>query len=225
MHYKFPIIETIDDVLPAIEGRDEFSVTDKGDYTCINYNLMKADTFLPIISGRQTISGLDIENLDAAIRRECRGILFSNSTGKIIRRPLHKFMNVGENEEHLPENIDLSISHRILEKLDGSMASPFLLNDQVFWGSKAGITDVSEKFTKFVENSSINYDEFCYHLIHSGFTPIFEYCASNQKIILSYPEDQLIFLAARNLITGEYLEFKTLTQLAHTWEIPFVESF
>lgn len=29
MNYKFPIIETIDDVLPHIEGREEFRVLDQ----------------------------------------------------------------------------------------------------------------------------------------------------------------------------------------------------
>ena len=45
MHYKFPEIRTINDVLPHIAGRDEFIVADKGDYTVINYMVSMADTF------------------------------------------------------------------------------------------------------------------------------------------------------------------------------------
>ena len=45
MNYEFPIINKISDVLPAIEGRDEFVVAEKEGYTVINYNVMMADTF------------------------------------------------------------------------------------------------------------------------------------------------------------------------------------
>jgi hypothetical protein len=37
MNYDFPEIKTIQDVLPHIEGRDEFRVMDKDWYTVINY--------------------------------------------------------------------------------------------------------------------------------------------------------------------------------------------
>jgi hypothetical protein len=39
MNYKFPLINNISDVLPAIAGRDEFVVTEKEGYTVINYNV------------------------------------------------------------------------------------------------------------------------------------------------------------------------------------------
>ena len=229
MHYPFPYIETIDDVLPAIEGRDEFSVTDKGDYTCINYNLMKADTFPPveIEPSRQDQESGWTKDYDfyAALRRECRGLLFENNTRKIIRRPLHKFMNINENEEHHQSNIDLSIPHRILSKLDGSMASPFILNGVLRWGSKAGITDVSLKFEEFVNQSTIDYNTFSKIMIVSGYTPIYEFCSRKQRIILDYPGDQLVLIAMRDINTGKYVDYKILKDCASTWGIPLVESY
>ena len=37
MFYKFPHIEHIDQVLPAIEGATEFVVADRGNFKVINY--------------------------------------------------------------------------------------------------------------------------------------------------------------------------------------------
>ena len=99
MNYEFPTIRNISDVLPAIEGRDEFVVAEKDGYTVINYNVMMADTF------------------DCNIRRECRGIIFGSKTGDIIRRPFHKFFNVNEREETQDHVVDLSRPHAILDKL------------------------------------------------------------------------------------------------------------
>lgn len=109
MHYKFPVINHIDDVLPAIEGRNEFGVYyhDTYDIVVINYNVNFEDTFPEIKT-----------ELDA-IRRECRGIVFQASTGKILARRYHKFFNLGEREEVQPHLLDFTRPHTVLGKLDG----------------------------------------------------------------------------------------------------------
>ena len=45
MDYQFPRIECLDDVLPAIEGRDEFIVATREWGTVVNYMVSMADTF------------------------------------------------------------------------------------------------------------------------------------------------------------------------------------
>ena len=47
MNYDFPVIKNISDVLPAIEGRDEFVVAEKDGYNVINYNVMMASFQMP----------------------------------------------------------------------------------------------------------------------------------------------------------------------------------
>jgi hypothetical protein len=110
MNYEFPHIESIDDVLPHIKGRDEFRVTDKGDYTVINY----------MINFEETFKWNEDDALGCAIRRECRGLAF-DTEGEIISRPYHKFFNVNEKEETQIDKIDLTHSHIVLEKLDGCL--------------------------------------------------------------------------------------------------------
>lgn len=48
MNYEFPVIRTIQDVLPHIEGRDEFVVAERDGYTVINYAVAMEDTFPPV---------------------------------------------------------------------------------------------------------------------------------------------------------------------------------
>ena len=206
MNYEFPFITNISDVLPAIEGRDEFVVAEKEGYTVINYNVMMADTF------------------DCNIRRECRGIIFDSVTGDIIRRPFHKFFNVNEREETQDHVIDLSRPHAILEKLDGSMIAPFYANGNMIWGTKMGATDVAKPVEEFVATHP-EYAQFAQWVIECGYTPIFEWCSRKQRIVLDYKEDQLILTAARNMHTGEYRSFKWMMDVAPQYRIPIVRQW
>jgi RNA ligase len=209
----FPYIENIRDVLPAIEGYDEFVVTDKGDYTVINYVVSKADTFG---SGELTKEDL--------IRRECRGITFCSKTGDILARKYHKFFNVGEREETLPDNIDITDPHVILDKMDGSMLVPVLINDKIEWHTKMGATDVAKQVEEFVALNP-HYNEFARMYCRNGITLIFEWCSRKQQIILDYPEDQLVLTGARIMKTGAYFTYEGLVSATEDWDIPVVDNF
>ena len=206
MNYEFPTIRNISDVLPAIEGRDEFVVAVKEGYTVINYNVMMADTF------------------DCDIRRECRGIIFDTATGEIIRRPFHKFFNVNEREETQDNVVDLSQDHRILEKLDGSMIAPFVVDGQLIWGTKMGATDVAEPVDDFATLNE-EYGIFARFTIRRGYTPIFEWCSRKQRIVLDYKEDQLILTGIRDLTTGRYMSHDLMEAHAEAYRIPTVRTF
>ena len=225
MNYEFPYIQNITDVLPAIEGRDEFVVAVKEGYTVINYNVMMADTFPPVIiptSEYDQANGVyEMRDYYAALRRECRGIIFDTESGEILRRPYHKFFNVNEREETQDNVVDLSRPHAILEKLDGSMIAPFIVNDRLIWGTKMGATEVAEPVEDFVLLHE-NYSQFARFLIRRGYTPIFEWCSRKQRIVLDYKEDQLILTAIRDLTTGRYMSWDLVTNTADLYFIPVV---
>ena len=206
MNYEFPTITNISDVLPAIEGRDEFVVAEKEGYTVINYNVMMADTF------------------DCPIRRECRGIIFDSETGEILRRPFHKFFNVNEREETQDHVVDLSRPHVILEKLDGSMIAPFRVDRQTIWGTKMGATDVAKPVEEFVKNHPV-YADFALGLLTSECTPIFEWCSRKQRIVLDYPEDRLILTGIRENVSGKYWTHTEMREYAEIFGIPVVRQF
>jgi RNA ligase len=192
MHYAFPEIRTISDVLPHIEGRPEFVVAEREGYTIVNYVVAMADTF--------DMTGPD--DLGGAIRRECRGLKFSPN-GDIAARPFHKFFNIGEREETQSRLIDLSRSHTIMEKLDGSMIHPMMVDGYIRWMTKMGITSVAMQAEEFIAKNT-RYKDFAVWCIENRMTPIFEWTSPFNQIVLSYEEERLTLLAVRDNITGEY---------------------
>lgn len=215
-HYKFPIIKHIDDLLPAIEGSPEFIVAVKEGYTVINYLVSMPTTFPPILDDR------------TALRRECRGIVFSNDTGEILRRPYHKFFNVNEKDETQEHLIDLSKHHWNLEKLDGSMIVPFKVKNNIIWGTKMGDTEVAQPVMKYIDSDPQlveSYYDFASWCLKHKISPIFEWCSRKQRIVLDYAEDRLILTAMRNMYTGEYQPHDVLEEMGDIHKIPVVKSY
>lgn len=219
MKYTFPKISNISDVLPAIENRDEFVVSKKPNYTIINYNINYSDTFLNVFD--ENIS--EKEREFRYLRRECRGITFCNETGNIIRRPYHKFFNLNEKDETQSSVVDITQPHHILQKLDGSMISPFIVNDTVIFGTKMGETDTSAQALQFINNSDIKYNHFAREMIEKcNVTPIFEWCSRKSRIVIDYANDMLVLTAMRNLHTGQYMSFDDMNNIAYNYNIPTV---
>lgn len=206
MQYQFPEIRTIDDVLPHIKDAEEFIVAEKDYGTIINYAVATEDTFPPVKVAGGDAKMRAARSLRNAIRRECRGIIFYPD-GRIMSRPLHKWFNVGEREETLPRNINWSQSHTIFEKLDGSMIRPVVVDGYIRWGTKMGVTEVSMNAEQYVSEHP-RYSEFASWAVDNNLTPVFEWCSRKNRIVLDYPQDQLILLAVRHNISGEYLNVK-----------------
>jgi RNA ligase len=211
MDYAFPAISHIDDVLPAIAGRDEFILVQKDGYQVVNYAVMMEDSF-PVV-----------DSVHAALRRECRGLVF-DLDGSVINRRYHKFFNVNERDETRLENVDLSKPHRILEKLDGSMVSPCYVKGSIRWMTKMGITDTSMEAEVHVAKNP-QYVEFAANCLKDGWTPVFEWCSNKNRIVLSYPEDQLVLTAVRHNETGFYARLELLEAYGRLHNIPVVKSY
>jgi len=193
LKYKFPEIRHIDDVRPAIAGRDEFIIAEREHYDVINYMVAFPDTF----------DMVDENDVVGAIKRECRGLKFYKD-GRIAARPFFKFFNINERDETNIINVDWSKPYTIMEKRDGSMIHPMLIGNDVRWMTKMGITEVSEKAEKIIQNDT-RYEKFAKWCIKKQLTPIFEYTSPNNKIVVRYEKDELVLLAVRHNITGEFL--------------------
>lgn len=212
--YKFPFIENISDVLPYIDGWDEFRVIDHAWYNTVNY----------MVSMEKTFSDVEGQSdYGTKIRRECRGLIFDSETGELLSRSYHKFFNVNEREETQIDKINLYEPHVVLEKLDGSMIRPIPTEDGFRLASKAGITDVSVNAERFIFNKE-NYRKFIDKCIQKGTTPIFEWCSRKNRIVIDYPEDSLILTGIRYNYTGQYVQYKTMSQYASAWDIPVVKA-
>ncbi len=191
--YTFPEIETLDDILPAIKDRKEFSVFDKGDYTVVKYNVAFEDTF---------------KGENAHLKREARGLVFDKK-GKLISRPYHKFFNVNELEETQYHKLPWNAPHIILDKVDGSMVRPLLLPDTngVRLATKAGITNVALKAEEYLYGEmEPKYASWLYTKAVQGFTPILEWWHPENAIVVNYGDKPFFVLTAmRETVTGKYV--------------------
>lgn len=223
MNYSFPQITHINDVLPAIAGRDEFIVVQKDGYQVVNYAVMMEDSFPPVQTAGGSAAMREEATRNKSILRECRGLIF-DLDGKILARRFHKFFNVNEREETRLEKIDFTKPHRILEKLDGSMVSPIMIDGVIRWTTKMGITDTSmEAEVHVVKNPQ--YVKFVTELMADGWTPVFEWCSNKNRIVLDYPQDQLVLTAVRNNEVGDYARYELLEAYGRLHNIPVVKSY
>ena len=215
----FPVIKNISDILPAIAGKEEFFVCSKNGYSIVNYTCQLESTF-------ENPYELDIseqEKLFRLIRRECRGIIFDAVSGDIISRPMSKFFNLGEKHETQHDNIDISESHVILAKLDGSFIRPFISDGKLIYGTKMGETFVTPMVETFVQDKQ-QYNDFNLMLLNKGFTPIYEFLSPLNRIVISYKVENLVLLAIRSMHTGIYHSYEDMKNLAAGFDIPVVEA-
>lgn len=200
MHYAFPEIRIISDVLPHIEGRPEFVVAEREGYTVVNYVVAMADTF--------DMTGPD--DLGGAIRRECRGLIF-DADGNLMSRPFHKFFNVNEREETQAHRLDLDVlfDHVIMEKLDGSMIRPILVDGYLRLATKMGVTEVAMQAETWLAAQDPSLKEWLRRCVHDSVTPIFEWVSPFNQIVLAYEEADLVYLGTRDNATGAYVMDKS----------------
>jgi RNA ligase len=229
LHYPFPRIQNIRDVLPYID--DNFRVVVKDELTFINYLMMGNEVFPAMITQPDSEASehtIKVFNHRAAIRRECRGIVFNTATGDIVSRPFHKFFNAGEREDVALHLIDIDRPHQILEKLDGSMLRPLYLSGGFRWGTKMGITDVGMLAEDYVARKEAEGDRSYRHIAAycegEGKTPLFEFCSRRSRIVVDYPVETMVLLAIRDNITGAYMKRWEVRSLAGTFGCPVVDT-
>lgn len=200
----FPITH-INDVLPFVQDRKDFVIANKGDYTVIDYVFAGEDTFAH------------------PARVECRGIKFA-SDGSVLSRPLHKFRNVGETPELQPDKIDFSLPHVVMDKLDGSMIHAAIVGGdngkpEVVFMTRMGQTDVARKAERHLTRGR---EATLRGIDALGLTPIFEWTAPENRIVVRYEESALTLLAVRMKVDGRYADREFLDTIASALEVPLV---
>lgn len=196
-------IEHIDELLPHVQGRKDFIVARRDGYTVIDYTFMDGDTFAH------------------PARVQCRGIKFGPD-GRVLARPFHKFFNLGEKPELQPELIDMSRPHVIMEKLDGSMIHPALVHGRLAFMTRMGCTNVAAKAEVLLNERLAS---VCRDLLASGMTPIFEYTAPENRIIIQYHEPELHLLAVRETVSGGYVPQARVDALANDLGVKAVQVY
>lgn len=187
----FPTINHINDLLPYITGNPQFRVSDQPNgTTVVCYMLQDEDTF---------------RGEHDAWYKECRGITFDTKTGVVLSRTLHKFQNVGENDETQPDQIPWNRIVRIMDKRDGSMITPVLLPDgSIVCKTKKTFTSAEAIEATKLLHADAEKLAWVRRCLESGFTPTFEWTSPRFPIVLLYEQDELTLLQVRDNVSGEY---------------------
>lgn len=210
MRYSFPKISKLDEVREAIKDSKEFIIAERDWGYVVNYMVSGPDTFPVVHTAGGSPRMREEATRSKAIRRECRGLIFCKKTKLITRRPLHKFWNINERDETQLDKLDFSAPHRVYTKLDGSMLVPFEVehgSGVIRWGTKMGAgTEVALAAEMFVAENP-KYQQFAEWCIKQDISPIFEFTTPGKhKIVVDYHVPMLTLLAARHMITGEYID-------------------
>lgn len=224
MHYTFPADLTLDEVRTVIQRHNARTATqafvesDQGDHIVFHY-LVAFEHSFPRPETRDVAL-----NREYAILRECRGLIMCPTTGTVLARRYHKFFNVGERDETQPQHLDMARPHVILEKLDGSMITPFRRADGTLaWGTRQGVTPVAQPVHAYVQ-AHPQYLQMAHDCLGQGLTPIYEWCSRQQRIILDYAEDRLVLTAVRDNTTGAYQAYERLLAYGTHYGLPVVRA-
>lgn len=147
---------------------------------------------------------------------ECRGIMFelddNNNPIRIAARPPKKFFNLFENpftEDIKDDQVGLAF-----KKEDGSLISSFIDKGEVFLKSKGSLFS-----QQVLDAQKWLYDERRKPLLEclkwyaeNGITINMEWVSPDNRVVLTYEEQRLIILNARNNITGEYIDLEDLVK-------------
>ncbi len=194
-------IKTLDDVLPHISYDDGIVVSERNGYTVVDYVFVTPNTFANPVA------------------QQCRGLKFG-ADERLIARPFHKFFNIGEKEQ--PHDIDWTRPHVIMDKLDGSMVHPVILNDELVFMTRMGITDQA-KAALSVASDAVK--RLCDDVMAAGQTPMFEFTGPDNRIVVDYADTGLTLLAVRDIISGAYMGHADLAALAIRYGVPVVDTF
>lgn len=146
------------------------------------------------------------------INLEGRGLTF-DVNGNIVSRTMEKFFNINENQFTQLKDLDFEDA-QYFEKVDGSMITGIIVNDNVHWKTKKSFySEVAQSCQK--DFGGINQYTNCVHICVNWdtgpWTPIFEYTSPGNRVVIDYGiEPKLTLLAIRHNVTGEYAPYEVL---------------
>lgn len=143
---------------------------------------------------------------------ECRGLILNASTYEVVCRSFDRFFNLNECPDLTAFDFE---NATIVEKADGSLIRVYNHNSQwhiatrgtAFAETPVGTFDISfrELFLRTIGLNEDEFQEYFNHYCDTDLTYVFELCTNENRIVVTYDGDVLKYLAARNKITGEFV--------------------
>lgn len=134
----------------------------------------------------------------------CRGIMFDISdvaNVKLVSLPPEKFFNY---EEGGVDHTMCKLGDK-MEKMDGSLISTYLHNDELYLKSKASLFSTQANDAMRLLNKNQEYKEQLKSLAQMGYTVNLEYTSPENRVVISYQTEELTVLSARSHEDGHNL--------------------
>jgi T4 RnlA family RNA ligase len=177
-------------------------VIDGYEVSVFNYRLASYTDFIQPIKGK---------NINA---KELRGLTFvKNKDGSTYRRflMLQKFWNLDQVPETLYNTVKDKKIRAITNKEDGSLITFIELpNKKIIAKTKMGFTNEQAEAADEIFNENKNIKRFVEDCMKKDYVALFEYVSFKNKIVLDYPNTELILLRVRNNKNGEYIDLTSL---------------
>lgn len=146
------------------------------------------------------------------VTRACRGLILDNK-GNIVARPYEKFFNLGQVD--LPFQFNDPVE--IMDKADGSLGIMYPVGMGNAIATRGSFESEQAKMATEIFN-----EQFGYLSPADGYTMLFEIVGPDNRIVLEYPENDLILLGAVETDTGYYIS-PTVAQ--SMWKVNFTNEY
>lgn len=157
---------------------------------------------------------------------ECRSLVLDKNFD-IVSRSFDRFFNLGECDEH--KNINV-LDFDSLEKADGSLimvynfAGEWLIRTRGTAYAEAQKYDMvsgewslvtyKDLILKTLNLTQPEFQTFCNGSLHEGNTYIFEFIGPDNHNVVRYEKNEMVLLAVRENVSGEYYDLSSLHVLA-----------
>jgi RNA ligase len=138
-----------------------------------------------------------------------RGLIIDSDTGEVVARPFDKFFNWGEGGRF----VDCPIKS-ITEKMDGSLGILYRESGEYRIATRGAFDSAQALWaTHYLQDYII--PNYSLTGLYSNLTLLFEIIYPENRIVLDYGDrEDLVLLAVRNRLTGEYLSWSRVQGIA-----------
>lgn len=143
------------------------------------------------------------------VTRQCRGLILNVDTGEVVANPFPKFFNY---EEHLTNGWQIPDETPIItEKYDGSLGILYHLHGRPWIATRGSFTSDQAQWATawYRENVSESF------VLTNKATHLFEILYAENRIVVSYDFEGLVYLGSRCTETGKHADASEL------WTKPF----
>jgi len=137
---------------------------------------------------------------------ELRGLTIVKENAKEhIFLSVPKFFNINETPQTQENVLKSKKIKKVQEKLDGSLIQPVRIQGEIFMKSKQSFDNSQAKLAQEIVDQNEELKFFILDCWDNDFQPLFELIGPDNKIVVNYPENNLILIAVRNQ-DGEFID-------------------